>query len=202
VKLTIDGQSIETREGRTVLEAAREHGIHVPALCFHPRLGKAGAAAPASSRSRVYAGSRSRARRPVRDGMVVRTDTPRVLEVRRMVVELLLSEGHHQCNLLPGSGECELQEMAYMLGIERPGLLFDSRPAARHLLGGIVREADKCIQCGRCVTGLPGPGVNQVLAFGYRGHSAGSSPTRDRPLGESSCVLCGECVQVCPGGGR
>ena len=201
MKLTIDGQAVETTEGRTILEAAREHGIHVPALCFHPRIGKAGRCRACVVEIEGVRGLKESCATPAKDGMVVSTNTPRVLEARRMVVELLLSEGHHQCLACQASGECELQEMAYMLGIERPGLLFDTPPEPLDTSSeGIVREADKCIQCGRCVSACQNLVVNQVLAFGYRGHSARVVADEDRPLGESSCVLCGECVQVCPVG--
>jgi len=201
LKLIIDGRSIEIAEGQSILDAARANGIYIPALCYHPRTGKAGRCRACVVEIEGVRGLKEACATPVREGMVVRTDTPRVLDARRMVVELLLADGHHQCIACQASGDCELQRMAYMLGIERPGLLFDTPQDPLDTSSeGIVREADKCIQCGRCVTACQNLVVNQVLSFGYRGHAARVVADDDRPLGESSCVLCGECVQVCPVG--
>jgi predicted molibdopterin-dependent oxidoreductase YjgC len=201
LKLTIDGRSIEAVDGQTVLDAARAAGIYVPALCYHPRTGKAGRCRACVVEIEGVRGLKESCATPARDGMVVRTDTPRVQETRRMVVELLLADGHHNCISCQASGDCELQEMAYRLGIERPGLLFDTPQEPLDASSeGIVRESDKCIHCGRCVNACQNLVVNRVLAFGYRGHTTKVIADEDVPLGESTCVLCGECVQVCPVG--
>jgi predicted molibdopterin-dependent oxidoreductase YjgC len=201
VLLTIDGRKVEARPGQTVLDAARQAGIYVPALCYHPKTGKAGRCRACVVEVEGVRGLKESCALPVREGMVVSTATPRVLATRRMVVELLLSEGHHNCLSCQASGECELQEMAYQLGIERPGVLIESEPSPLDTSSeGIVREADKCIHCGRCVKACQSVVVNEVLDFGYRGHHAKVVCDTDLPMGESSCVLCGECVQVCPVG--
>jgi predicted molibdopterin-dependent oxidoreductase YjgC len=91
--------------------------------------------------------------------------------------------------------------MAYDLGIERPGIRIDAAPTPLDASSqGIVREADKCIQCGRCVTACQDGVVNEVLAFGERGKHTKVVCDEDVPMGESTCVQCGECVQVCPVG--
>jgi predicted molibdopterin-dependent oxidoreductase YjgC len=201
VLLTIDGRSVEAQPGQTVLDVARQNGIHVPALCYHPKTGKAGRCRACVVEVEGVRGLKESCALPAREGMVVSTSTARVLETRRMVVELLLSEGHHNCLSCQASGECELQEMAYRLGIERPGILIDSEPTPLDLSSeGIVREPDKCIHCGRCVLACQQVVVNEVLDFGYRGHHAKVVCDTDLPMGNSSCVLCGECVQVCPVG--
>lgn len=201
MKLSIDGKPMEAREGQTILDVARENGVYIPALCYHPRIGKAGRCRACVVEIEGVRGLKEACATEVREGLVVRTDTQRVLEARRMVVELLLSEGHHNCLSCQASGDCELQKMAYMLGIERPGLLFETaqKPLDKSS-EGIVREADKCIHCGRCVSACQNLVVNEVLAFGYRGNETQVVADADAPLGASSCVLCGECVQVCPVG--
>jgi predicted molibdopterin-dependent oxidoreductase YjgC len=201
VRLTIDGRELEAQPGQTVLEAARQHGIYIPALCYHPKTGKAGRCRACVVEVEGIRGLKESCAMPVKDGMVVHTDTARVQGTRRNVVELLLSEGHHNCLSCQASGECELQKMAYMLGIERPAYLIDSEPSPLDTSSeGIVREADKCIQCGRCVSACQGTVVNEVLGFGYRGSHAKVICDADLPMGTSSCVLCGECVQICPVG--
>lgn len=201
MEITVNGRRLEARPGQTVLEAARENGIYVPALCYHPRTGKAGRCRACVVEVEGIRGLKESCALPVRDGMVVSTDTPRVLETRRMIVELLLAEGNHNCISCQASGACELQEMAYHLGIERPGIVIDApRRPVDESSEGIFREPDKCIHCGRCVRGCQNNTVNEVLDFGYRGHHAQVICDDDVPMGHSTCVMCGECVQLCPTG--
>ncbi|MBN1852181.1 MAG: (2Fe-2S)-binding protein [Pirellulales bacterium] len=199
--LTIDGRVVEAVPGQTVLEAARAAGIYIPALCYHPKTGKAGRCRACVVEVEGLRGLKESCALLVKDGMVVRTDTPKVLQTRRMIVELLLSEGHHNCISCQSNADCELQEMAYHLGIERPSYLVESLPTPKDMSsGGIVRDSDKCIQCGRCVVACQHGVVNQVLSFAYRGSHAQVVCDDDQPMGESTCVQCGECVQVCPVG--
>ena len=201
MRLTIDGRSVEATPGQTVLDAARGAGIYIPALCHHPKTGKAGRCRACVVEVEGLRGLKESCALPVRDGMVVRTDTQRVAETRRMIVDLLLAEGHHNCISCQSNGQCELQDMVYALGVERPTFLIESEPSPLDVSSaGIVREADKCIHCGRCVKACQDVVVNEVLAFGYRGSHAKVVCDDDRPMGESTCVQCGECVQVCPVG--
>jgi predicted molibdopterin-dependent oxidoreductase YjgC len=201
VQLTIDGRVVDAVPGQTVLEAARAAGMYIPSLCFHPKTGKAGRCRACVVEIEGQRGLKEACATPARDGMVVHSETPKVLDTRRMVVELLLADGHHNCMVCQANGDCELQEMAYRLGVETPAFLIDSQPTpfdrSSH---GIVRDPDRCIQCGRCVTGCQHVVVNEVLDFGYRGSHARVVCDDDLPMGDSSCVLCGECVQLCPVG--
>lgn len=201
MRLTIDGLAVEASEGQTVLDAARAAGIYIPALCYHPKTGKAGRCRACVVEIEGVRGLKESCAQPARDGMVVRTNTPKVLETRRNIVDLLLSEGHHNCISCQANGVCELQAMVYNLGVERPSFYIDSAPAPLdETSGGIVREADKCIHCGRCVKACQHGVVNEVLAFAYRGSHTKVVCDDDKPMGESSCVQCGECAQVCPVG--
>ena len=201
MRITIDGRDIECEVEQTVLDVARVNGIEIPALCYHAKTGKAGRCRACLVEVEGVNGLKESCALAVRDKMVVRTATPRVLEARRMVVELLLADGHHNCISCQANGACELQKMAYDLGIERPGIRIDTAPTPLDESSqGIVREADKCIECGRCVTACQNGVVNEVLAFGYRGKHTKVVCDEDVPMGESTCVQCGECVQVCPVG--
>jgi len=201
LQLTIDGRPIEAVPGQTVLDAARAAGIYIPALCYHPKTGKAGRCRACVVEVQGLRGLKEACALEARDGMVVHTDTARVQQTRRLVVELLLADGHHNCISCQANGTCELQDMAYHVGIERPSFLIESAPTPVDASSeGIVRESDKCIQCGRCVKACQNGVVNEVLAFGYRGSHAAVVCDDDQPMGDSSCVLCGECVQVCPVG--
>ena len=201
MQLTIDGRVVEASPGQTVLDAARAAGIYIPALCYHPKTGQAGRCRACVVEVQGQPGLKESCALPVRDGMVVHTDTPKVDQTRRMVVDLLLAEGHHNCISCQANGACELQQMAYHLGIERPAFLIESEPQPQDFSSaGIVRDMDKCIHCGRCVTACQNVVVNQVLAFAYRAGQAKVVCDDDLPMGDSSCVQCGECVQVCPVG--
>ena len=107
------------RPGQTVLEVAREHGFYVPSLCYHRRVGQAGLCRVCVAEVEGMNGLQTTCSLPVREGMEVRIATERVLEARRMNVDLLLSAGVHDCLACEATGRCELQDAAYRLGIER-----------------------------------------------------------------------------------
>jgi len=137
----------------------------------------------------------------VKDGMAVRANTPAVVAVRRMIVDLLLADGHHNCLSCEACGHCELQDMAYRLGIERSSIQVNTAPEPLDESSeGIVRDANRCILCGRCVTACNNTVMHEVLDVGWRGGHAKIICDDDKPMGESSCVQCGECVQICPVG--
>lgn len=201
MRLTINGRACEAPEGATVLEAARAGGIYIPSLCHHPRLGPA-----AKCRACVVAieGMRpfmTACSVPAREGMVVRTDTGPVLAAQRLVIELALAAGCHDCLSCARCGDCELQTAAYFLGIERtsldrPGQL----PPVDASSESILRDPAKCVRCGRCVAACNGTVMHEVLDFGGRGGDTRVICDEDLPMGESSCARCGECAQVCPTG--
>lgn len=201
MSMTIDGRTCATKPGQTVLEAARENGIYIPSLCYHPRTGKAGRCRACVVEVDGLPGLKESCALDVKEGMVVRTDTPAVIAVRKMVVELLLADGQHECISCQANGHCELQDMAYRLGIERPSLQLACEPEALdESAEGIVRDPNKCIQCGRCVTACNRTVIHEVLDFAWRNNHLKVICDDDQPMGQSSCVQCGECVQVCPVG--
>jgi len=202
VNILIDGRELKVSKGRTILDVARENGIRIPTLCYHPRLRSSGAC-----RVCVVEVEGARALVPAcvtpvdRDGMVVRTQTDRVMQARRLTVELLLASGNHDCPNCASNGRCELQDLAYELDIEHPrfpieppGIPFDnSNPM-------ITRDLNKCVLCGRCVRGCREEQVNLVIDFGYRGPRAKIVTGGDADYKDSECVFCGECLQLCPVG--
>ena len=202
VAVTIDGKEITTEKGKTILEVCQEHGIHVPTLCYHPRLSLVGACRVCVVEVKGARTMMTACTTPVdRDGMVVNTKSERVLEARKVIVELLLASGDHNCLYCEANGQCELQDLVYELKIENPcfpveppnWLIDDSNPM-------VFRNLNRCILCGRCVRACNEVQVNNVIDFGYRGSRAKIVTAYDRDYGESNCVFCGECVQVCPTG--
>jgi len=133
--------------------------------------------------------------------MVVRTESEAVLQARRVIVDLLLSDGMHDCLACDMCGECELQEAAYRLGIEKPSERPDTLPLALDLSHPMItRNPNRCIRCYRCIKACNEVVVNGVLDMAYRSHRSLVVADQDLPLGDSSCVGCGECVQLCPTG--
>jgi formate dehydrogenase major subunit len=203
MKITINGVSCQAQEGTTVLAAARANGIYIPSLCFHPKTGAAARCrACAVDIEGMRGGLQTACSTPVRDGMVIRTDSEAVKTAQTMVINLLLANGQHDCLACEKSGVCELQDAAYHLGIPRPDLtLREAVPQAPDHSSAFIRvDREKCIKCGRCVTACNQNVVNEVLSFGGRGETTRVICDADQPMGESRCVQCGECVQMCPVG--
>lgn len=202
VTIAVDGKEIRTDKGKTILEVCQENDIHIPTLCYHPRLPLVGACRVCVVEVEGARTLMTACTTPVdRDGMVVQTNSERVLEARRMVVELLLASGKHDCLTCEANGNCELQDLVYELKIETPRFpveppdwpIDDSNPM-------ILRDLNRCVLCGRCVRACNEVQMNLVIDFGYRGAKAKIVTAYDRDYAESNCVFCGECVQVCPVG--
>ncbi len=207
VNVIIDGIEVEVPQGSTILDAAEAVGVYIPTLC-HMNMEKIGMVnKPASCRVCVVEVEKRRnlapaCATPVTPGMVVHTNTQKVLEARRTVMELLLSDHPKDCLTCEKSGECELQALAETMGIRKIRItgksmstvpVDESSPA-------IVRDMTKCIMCRRCETAC-----NQVQSVGAlsavnRGFPAYVGTSFETPLNETVCTFCGQCVQVCPVG--
>lgn len=201
MKIIINGKECTAREGQTVLQAARDHGIYIPSLCYHPKTGPAAKCRVCVAEIKGMQDLQTTCTLQVKDGMEVVTDTKRVREFQKLVVNLLLASGNHDCLSCEQNGICELQDAAYYLGIERPLFRtpddeYDSDDSSEF----IYRDHSRCIQCGRCIAGCNTTVVNEVLDFGYRGYKTKVICDSDVPMGSSSCVQCGECIQLCPVG--
>ncbi len=201
VKLTIDGREIITAAGNTILMAARQAKIHIPTLCYHPRLPISGACRACVVEVQGRPALVASCAMPVAEGMVVQAHSERVLRARRLVVQLLLASGDHNCLTCQANGACELQEMAYELGVEALEFPLDSPGYPKDQSNAMIeRDLNKCILCGRCVRACNEVQVNEVIDFGYRGGRSKIMTAWDLPYGESNCVFCGECVSACPTG--
>ena len=201
MQITIDGSEYEFKSGLTIYEVARDNGIFIPVLCHHEQLKPVGAC-------RVCVVELEKARSlvasctmPAENGMIVHTATERVINSRKLTVELLITQGHHNCITCEQSGDCVLQDIAYSLGIEMPR--FDESEEYRPVEQAnemIIRDMDKCVLCGLCVRACQEIQVNDVLDFIGRGTAAMVGPAFDLPYELSDCVFCGECLRVCPVG--
>jgi len=201
VKLTIDGQQIEARVGQTVLEAAEEAGIHIPTLCHHPALEPIGACRVClieiSKFQPLYPACTYR----VSEGLAVETRSPRVEKARRFVLDMIFSERNHYCMYCEMSGNCELQDLGYLYGLDHwvyP--TYTERfpvDASRDLF---LMDHNRCVLCRRCVRACAELVVNHTLGMRQRGAKTMICADMNVPFGDSSCISCGTCLQVCPTG--
>ena len=201
INLTIDGIQVEAYEGDMVLDAARRAGIDIPTLCYHPAIGPIGSCRVCVVEIQNGRGLPASCVTPAREGMIVRTNTEAVREARRTVVELILASHPQDCLECERNGRCELQALAMRLGIRETR--FHREKAHKECdtsSPALVRDADKCILCGRCVNMCADVQNVAALGFAYRGTDALVTPMFERGLAESKCVSCGQCANICPVG--
>lgn len=207
MKVTIDNKIVEVAAGTTILKAAKQLDIHIPTLCYLnlPHLGIENC--PGGCRICVVEveGRRNLApacSTPCAEGMVITTSSIRVMNARKTVMELILSDHPKDCLSCAKSGQCELQAMASRLGIRNiPGEKYakmshyrpDSSPS-------IIRDMDKCILCRRCETMCNSVQTVGALHAANRGFDAIVTPAFEQDLEQSTCTYCGQCVAVCPTG--
>ncbi|MGO0123157.1 molybdopterin-dependent oxidoreductase [Desulfothermobacter acidiphilus] len=199
VTLTIDGREVTVPEGTTILHAAEALGIDIPHLCYCPGLEGTGACRLCVVEVERIKGLVVACMRRVAEGMVVHTRTPRVLEARQFVIELLLSRHPGLCLSCDKSGSCKLQQYAYELGIKQP--FFEVCNPGYEVKEDlfIVRDYNLCILCGRCIRVCRLQGAD-ILDFVKRGIETRVATPLDRSLLASGCDFCGSCVSVCPTG--
>ena len=201
VKIIMDGKELTVPEGITVLEAAQENGIPIPTLCHHPALSNWGGCrmcvveidgAPRLAASCVT---------PVRDGMEVVTTNERIVESRRTILEFLFAERNHNCMFCPQSGDCELQKLAYELGMDHLTVSFSFNKFPTDVTSDdMVIDHNRCILCGRCVRACAELAGTYVLNFHNRGPRNLVGLDLHASREESTCYGCGVCLQVCPTG--
>ncbi|MEI6499556.1 MAG: NADH-dependent [FeFe] hydrogenase, group A6 [Armatimonadota bacterium] len=199
ITLTVDGMQVSVPAGATVMQAADKAGIRVPRLCYHPRLSMEGACRVCLVDVEGQRNLVASCCFPAAEGMVVKTHTPEVLQIRRDIVELLLDNHPKDCNSCERDGNCELQRLAYAMGIRERLFEGERKHYAKDNTGpAIIRDPDKCILCGRCVRVCGEIQEVAALAQVGRGFKTVVMPAHDAPSAETVCVGCGQCVNVCP----
>ncbi|MEN8230088.1 MAG: NADH-dependent [FeFe] hydrogenase, group A6 [Bacteroidota bacterium] len=207
VKLTIDGRAVEVPSGTTIYKAAKELGIDIPILCYMDLKDLNIENKPGGCRICVVEVEGRGNLAPscstdVAEGMVVKTNSMRVINARRTVMELILSDHPKDCLSCAKAGNCDLQDMAVKLGIrEIPGEEFAEMSTYRlDTSPSIIRELDKCIMCRRCETMCNDFQTVGALHAVNRGFEAVVAPAFEMNLEHSPCTYCGQCVAVCPTG--
>ncbi len=223
--IVINGNEFGFEPGETVLDVARRKDIDIPTLCHLKGTTPTGACRICVVEIKGARALMPACATPAVANMVVQTESPKVVQARKLILQLMLSSGNHNCavrgtddqgwtqfqmqveaddrssELCPVWGDCHLQDLAYryqVSGESFPGT--GARYPLEDVNPFIVRDFSRCIQCGRCVQACNEVQVNNAISFGYRGADSKIIAAGDRPLKDSDCVFCGECVQVCPVG--
>ena len=205
INLTIDNKPIVVKKGTTILEAASGIGIDIPTLC-HMKLDDLNIEnKPGGCRICVVEVNGRRNLAPaccteVNEGMEINTHSMRVINARRTVMELILSDHPFDCLICAKSGNCDLQDMAHNLGIREIRYKGEQSTYREDTSPAIIREVDKCIMCRRCETMCNEVQTVGVLSAINRGFESVVSPAFEMNLDHSVCTYCGQCVAVCPTG--
>ena len=203
ITLKIDNRELSVPKGTTILEAAREMGIDIPTLCYMNLQDLCSKNAPASCRLCVVEVEGRKNLAPscatrCENGMNVHTNTIRVLNARRTVLELMLSDHPSDCLVCAKSGNCELQNLALRFNIrEMPFNGGELSPRKREVTSSIVRNMDKCIFCRRCESVCNEVQTVGALGAIRRGFNTTIAPAFDKMMSDSECTYCGQCVAVC-----
>ena len=198
--MTIDGRTVEFTDEPNVLAVIRKADIDIPTLCYHSELSVYGACrlcTVENERGKTFASCSE----PPRDGMIVYTNTPRLMKYRKLILELLLAAHCRDCTTCIKSGECQLQSLAHRMGV---GNIRFENTKEQHPLDfsspSIVRDPNKCILCGDCVRMCDNVQSVNAIDFAYRGTRALVTPAFNKKIAETDCVNCGQCRVVCPTG--
>lgn len=198
--MTIDGRCVPIEGEKNILALIRKAGIDLPTFCYHSELSVYGACRMCmveDERGRVFA-SCSEQPRP---GMVIRTNTKKLRKYRKLIIELLLASHCRDCTVCTRNGNCELQNIAFKVGIHSVRFPNNKEQVPIDLSSpSIVRDPNKCILCGDCVRTCSEIQAVGAIDFAFRGSKAEVTPAFGKPLGETDCVGCGQCRVVCPTG--
>ena len=202
ITLQIDGYSVTVPVGTSVMRAAAENAINIPKLCATDSLEPFGSCRLCLVEIEGRRGYPASCTTPAEAGMVVRTQSSRLQEVRKGVMELYISDHPLDCLTCPANGNCELQDMAGVTGLREVRYGMDG---ANHLQlkkdesnPYFTFDSAKCIVCNRCVRACEETQGSFALTISGRGFEARVSAGQDQPFMESECVSCGACVEACP----
>lgn len=201
VTLTINGSQVSGREGMTILETAKENGIDIPTLCYLPDLPPIGACRLCVVEVEGYRNLVASCHTPIKEGMVIFTHSPKVIEARKLLVELILASHPDSCMVCDKANLCELRKIAADLGIGLP------RFRARKLYypleeenPSIIRDMSKCVLCRRCVVACQNLKGEKIFSLAYRSFKSKVIYGCDQPVDPEACRDCDVCIALCPSG--
>ncbi|MDH4232730.1 MAG: molybdopterin-dependent oxidoreductase [Nitrospirota bacterium] len=198
INLKIDGKEVRVEEGTNLIDAAQTAGIHIPNLCYLKGMKGIGACRLCLVEMEGGKAPVIACNTKVKEGMSISTNTEKVREVRKFVIDLILSMHPLDCMTCTKAGVCNLQQYAYDFEIKESSF---SRKKFGYPVDEanpfIKRDPEYCVLCSRCIRICKAQGTN-VLEFSGRGVGAKVVTANDTPLQESTCTFCGNCIDVCP----
>ena len=201
VNLTIDGTPVKAKPGMTILSAAKSVGIDIPTLCFLKEINEVGDCRMCIVEVEGKKGFATSCIQKVEEGMIVRTHSPAVLEARRVVLDLILSNHHKDCLTCVRSGNCELQNLAIKFNVQNIEYEGEqSQHTIDDLSPSIVRDFNKCILCRRCIATCKNVQKIGAIDCINRGFNSCISTVGDHSLNDVNCTNCGQCIEACPVG--
>ena len=201
IKLTIDGKEVEVKKGTTILEAAKKANIDIPTLCFLKEINEIGDCRMCLVEVEGRRGFVTSCIQKAEEGMVVRTNTIALIEARRMVLDLILSNHQRDCLTCTRNGNCELQKLAEQFNVT--GIRYNGKVQTHPIddkSASIVRNFNKCILCRRCVATCKNVQGIGAIDCVNRGFDSCISTVGNNSLADVNCTLCGQCIEACPVG--
>ncbi len=199
IKCKIDNVDVEVKKGTTILEAAKQIGVKVPSLCYHPYLSIEGACRVCIVEVKGRNDYVASCSQPVTEGMEVTTHSPQIHQARRDIVELILDNHPDECHTCERDHNCELQRLAYATGVRDKLFKGEKKRYKKDDSSkSVVRDPEKCILCGRCVRVCNEIQGISCIDIAHRGFQSAVVPAFEKPFGESVCSSCGQCINVCP----
>jgi predicted molibdopterin-dependent oxidoreductase YjgC len=196
IKFTIDGKSIETQKGKTILEAARDNGIYIPTLCYHANLLSIGSCRICIVEVDGYTNPMVSCATAAQDGMTVHTQSGKLFAMRQDYLKLLLSYHPLECPICDAGGECDLQDLVFEHKIEKADLTVAREHRVEPYSTPLIKYFDnRCVLCLRCIHACREVSGRNVLDLAESGIEARMKPARSH-----ECISCGECLFVCPVG--
>ncbi len=201
VNIEINGIKTEVPQGTTIIEAAKKIGLNIPTLCYHEDLKPTAACGVCVVEIEGSPTPKRACSTPVWEGMKVKTNSKMLRSIRKTVIEMILSNHDVACPTCVANGKCELQNIAYTMDIDPaavPNILV-KRPVDYSSVS-IIRDVNKCINCGRCIQVCNDVQTVNALTFAERGFDAHVDTVLSLGMSSSACVNCGQCTVYCPTG--
>ena len=201
ITITLDGREVSGYPGMTILELAKESGINIPTLCHDPQLASVGACRVCLVEDERNGALLASCVAPIASGMVINTHSPRVMERRKTVIELMLASHPDSCLVCDKGNRCQLRQIAADLGI---GLVKLQRlpqmVSIEEVNPFLERDLSKCILCAKCIRACQELVVEGAIDYFQRGFTTIPATLNNKPLESSECTFCGTCVGLCPTG--
>ncbi len=204
IKLTINGKECEAPKGSTILKAAKYNNIHIPTLCYLEGIHQFGACricvVEVEMNGRPMKNLQASCMVEAQEGMVVKTNSARVRNARKMMYELLVSNHNMDCLSCVRNQQCEFQALGKELGVEATRFHGEQNLGNVDVSESITRDLSKCILCRRCVSVCNEIQKEGILNAENRGFKTIIAPAGQKPIGATNCAFCGQCTVVCPVG--